>query len=71
MIDGAVELARDCGSKGDLMGYVQLTAIVASLIDFDGRTPEAKEMLGNVASGLSEGGQTQAARVVRQHLAAY
>ncbi len=70
-IDAATELARDCGGRGDLMGYVQLTSIVAALVDFDGRPGEAKDMLTQVSAGLEEGGQSQAALVLRQHLEAY
>ena len=70
-MDAATELARDCGVVGDLMGYVQLTVIVASLLDLDGRLGEARAMLQSVASGLSEGGQELTADVLRLHLQGY
>lgn len=71
MIGVATELARDCGAIGDLMGYVQLTVVVSAMIDYDGRTLAAVEMLGQVASGLAEGGQEKASNVLRRHLAGY
>ena len=71
MIDAATELAWHCGAENDLMGYVQLTAIVASLIDLDGRPAEARDMLEEVAVGLEGGGQAEAATVVRRHLTGY
>lgn len=71
LIDACMDTARHCGAASDLMGYVQLTAIVAALMDFDGRPDEARELLRNISSGLFEGGQQTASAVLRTHLSGY
>ena len=70
-IDAATMLAHGCGAVGDLMGYVQLVALVAALLDLDGRTHEAASLLSEVGSGLARGGQRDAAALVQRHRDAY
>ena len=71
MSDTAVELAGDCGAAGDLMGYVQLTAIVAALTERVSGIADARLMLQNVAAGLDASGHPEAGSVVTKHLQGY
>ena len=70
MVDAATELARDCGSQGDLMGYVQITAIVAALHDLQGRTDDGRGVLAVVSESLALSGHPEA-EVLRKHLRGY
>ncbi len=71
LIQRATDLARDCGAVGDLMGYVQLTTLVAALTDHEDGPLKAIQMLEQVSAGLEEGGQATAAGVLRRHLSGY
>ncbi|MBT9557284.1 MAG: hypothetical protein IV100_14690 [Myxococcales bacterium] len=71
LVDQAMELARDCGASGDLLGYIQLCAVVATLLDHDGRTDAAAAVLADVERGLRQSDQAEAAHLVHRHLLAY
>ena len=71
LIDRAIELAGSCGAQHDLMGYVQLTTLVAALLDMAGQSRRARETLDQVASTLEAHGVPEEAGVVRWHRRAY
>ena len=71
LMDGARDLAGDCGRDGDLMGYVQLTTVVAALMDHAGQGAEALDMLQTVMNRLDEGEQPEAVSVLRRYHLGY
>ncbi|MFT5430571.1 MAG: tetratricopeptide (TPR) repeat protein [Myxococcota bacterium] len=71
MLEACITLARDCGSEGDLMGYVQLTAIAAALTDLVHGVDAARALLTAVNDGLTGNEYSTAAAVVARHLDGY
>ena len=71
LLDNATVLAGECGADGDLMGYVQLTTIVAALTEITEGTAGATAILSTVAQSLKQGEQNDAALVLERHLSGY
>jgi tetratricopeptide (TPR) repeat protein len=71
LVSSAIALASECGASGDLMGYVQITAIVAALCDLQGDNKRAVAILKQVSASLKQGGQSDASLVLEKHLAGY
>ena len=71
LVRRARALARDCGSQGDLMGYVQLTALVATVLDLDGKSGEACALLQTVWEVLEADGYNEMAALLQSHRKGY
>ena len=71
LIEGASELARDCGHAGYLMGYVQIVALVATLHAFEGRVLEGLRLLNHVSLALLEAGHGDAVEALQRHRLGY
>jgi tetratricopeptide (TPR) repeat protein len=71
LVRRARALARDCGSQGDLMGYVQLTALVATVLDIDGKSGEACALLQTVWEVLEADGYNEVGALLRNHRKGY
>jgi len=64
-------LARDCGTQGDLIGYAQLTALVATVLDLQEKAGEAAALLQTVWEVLEADGYETAGKLLRTHREGY
>ena len=67
LIDSAMIQAAACGEQHDLMGYVQLTALVAAMMSYDSNGDGAVALLTSVADNLENDEQAIEAAVLRKH----
>ena len=71
LIDAATEDARACGGRGDLMGYIQLTILVATLLNAGDRNEECLALIDVVAESFEELGQEAGVELLKHYREIY